>query len=96
MVKVQNKTKRHVVSIETGRPLDSEGADRFNTWLLPVHRHPDCADDWNTVLTRLRTEISQIDKAIQALTQLAMGRGRLPEPVSPASEPELKEGRKTC
>ena len=85
MARVQNKPKKQVVSIDTGRQsLTSE--------LLADRLYTDFEEDWSTTLERLKTEISQIDRAILALTQLALGRGQ--HSLSPTGGAEQKECRR--
>lgn len=89
MAKRQKKTKQ-VVSIEAYRQSRPEGVGtlprqiRLGQW---------CADfvwkDWSTLLAQLKTEMSEIDRAIQALTKLAMERS---EPfVEQANAPARKQ-----
>jgi len=93
MAKVQKKTKARVVSIDAYRRTRTKGAGRLTTQIL-VGRW--CEDfvwkDWNTLLAQLKTELSQIDRAILALKKLAIGRS---QPfLNQTHAPERKQGRR--
>ena len=96
MAKMQKKVKRQVVSIETGREWGTAGVEGFDSELLNAQQDTHGANEWGTVLARLRCEISQIDQAIRALTQLSTGRGLSPQLVSQSDKPEPQADRKTC
>jgi|GEM_PF-6879585 len=73
MDKVQKKTKR-VVSIEAYRQSHTEG---LTSQILASQWYADFAwKDWSTLLAQLKTEISEIDRAMLALTELALGRSQ--------------------
>ena len=92
MGKVQKKTKQ-VVSIEAYRQARTEDADRLTSQLLVGQWYADFVwKDWSTLLAQLKTEISEIDRAILALTKLAMGRSQLF--LNQAIAPERKQGRR--
>jgi hypothetical protein len=92
MAKRQKKIKQ-VVSIEAYRQSRTRGV---GTLTSQTHLGQWYADfvwkDWSTLLAQLKTEISEIDRAILALTKLAMGRS---QPfLNQANAPERKQGRR--
>ena len=93
MTKVQNKARRQVVSIDTGRQSLTRGIEDFRRGLLANRLYVDSGTDWSTTLARLKAEISQIDRAILALTQLAIRRGQRALCLSPIGAAEQTEGR---
>jgi len=77
MAKRQKKGQKQVVSIETYQQTRTGGVGRRTSQILVGGSYADFTwKDWSTLLAQLRTEISQIDRAILALTKLAMGRGQ--------------------
>jgi len=86
MTKRQKKAKQ-VISIEAYRQSCANGIGRVTSEVRP---NQSCAyfawKDWNTLLAELKTEISQFDRAILALTKLAIARGQLILNQSDASE----------
>lgn len=92
MAKRQKKIKQ-VVSIEAYRQSRTQGV---GTLTSQIRLGQWCADfvwkDWSTLLAQLRTEMSEIDRAIQALTKLAMERS---EPfLDQTNAPARKQGRR--
>ncbi len=92
MGKVQKKTKR-VVSIEAYRQARTGNARRPTSQILVGQWYADFVwKDWSTLLAQLKTELSEIDRAILALTKLAMERS---QPfLNEAIAPERKQGRR--
>ena len=90
MAKVQKKT-RQVVSIDRYRQARTEGVGSVMSQ-IPVGWYAGFTrKDWSTLLAQLKTEISQIDRAILTLTKLAMGRG---QPfLNQTNAPARKQGR---
>ncbi len=78
MAKKQKKAKERVVSIDAYRQSRTKGVGRLTSQILVGRWYADFSwKDWSTLLAQLKTEISQIDRAILALTRLAKGRGQL-------------------
>ena len=77
MTKTQKKAKQ-VISIEAYPQSCANGSGRVTS---QVRLNQWCAHftwkDWRTLLAQLKTELSQFDQAILALTELARGRGQL-------------------
>ena len=93
MAKVQKKAKERVVSIEAYRRSHVE---RVGALTGQIHLGQWYADfvwkDWSTLLAQLKTEISEIDQAILALTKLEMGRS---QPFwNQANAPARRQGRR--
>ena len=87
------RRKERVVSIDAYRQSRTKGVGRLTSQILAGRLYAEFTwKDWSTLLAQLKTEISQIDRAILALTKLAMGRG---QPIlSQTDAPELKQGRR--
>jgi hypothetical protein len=90
MAKRHKKTRKKVVSIEAYRP--PAAADIPMDPALIGRWWADFSwKDWSTLLAQLQAEVSQIDRAILALTKVAVGRGQLL--LNQTSTPEKKQGR---
>jgi hypothetical protein len=78
MAKRQTKAPKQVVSIEAYRQARTKGVGGLTSQILAGRWYGDfIRKDWSTLLVQLKTEKSQIDRAILALTKLAKGRGQL-------------------
>ena len=93
MAKAQSKARKVVVSIETGRQSRTGDVERFISELLADRLYADFEEDWSSTLAQLKVEISQIDRAILALTRLVMGRGQRSLCLSPTGAAEQTEGQ---
>jgi len=93
MAKRQKKAQKQVVSIEAYRQARTESVGRLTSQILVGQWYADFTwKDWSTLLAQLKTEISQVDRAILALTKLAIGRG---QPfLNQTDAPERKQGRR--
>jgi hypothetical protein len=93
MAKVQKKAQERVVSIDAYRQARTKGVGRLTSQILIGRWYAGFSwKDWSTLLAQLKTEISQIDRAILALTKLEMGRN---QPFfSQNNAPERKQGRR--
>jgi hypothetical protein len=90
MAKTKKRTLEHVVSIDAyGQPRSKSFANLTNQFAVGQW----CADftrkDWRTLLAQLKAEMLQFDRAILALTKLAIGRGSLNQ----TNALERKQGR---
>ena len=92
MAKRQKKAEQ-VLSIEAYRQSRTEGVGRLTSQILLGQWYADFIwKDWSTLLVQLKTEISQVDRAILALTKLTMLRN---QPfLNQANTPERKQGRR--
>lgn len=93
MAKRQNKAKERVVSIDAYRQPGAKGVHGLTSQILVGRLYADFAwKDWTSLLEQLKTEMSQIDRAILALTKLAIGRGQAF--LSQTNAPVRKHGRR--
>ncbi len=93
MAKRQKKAQERVVSIEAYRHARTEGVGRLRSKILVGRWYEDFSwKDWSTLLAQLKTEMSQIDQAIVALTKLALERS---QPfLNQTHAPERKQSRR--
>jgi len=92
MTKKHKKAQEQVVSIEAYRQARSKGVALTSQVLAGRWYAGFGRKDWSTLLTELKTERSQVDRAILALTKLAIGRDeRFLNQIDP---PERKQGRR--
>jgi hypothetical protein len=90
MAKKQKKAQKRVVSIEAYQQSRSKNAGRLTSQILLGQWYAGFIwKDWSTLLAQLKTEISQIDGAILALTKLAVLRRPF---VNDADALERKQG----
>lgn len=87
------KNTKRVVSIEAYRQSRTQGVGPLTSQIRINQWYADFVwKDWSTLLAQLKTEISEIDRAILALTKLAVGRS---QPfLNQANAPERKQGRR--
>jgi hypothetical protein len=92
MAKKRKKTQEQVVSIEAYRQARTEGVVLTHQ-ILAGRWHPGFTwKDWSALLAQLKTERSQVDRAIVALTKLAIGRDQ--RFLNQTNAPERKHGRR--
>ena len=93
MAKVQKKAKERVVSIEAYRQSRAKSVGMLTGQTLAGRWYADFTwKDWSTLLAQLKTELSHFDRAILALTKLAMERS---QPfTNQANAPARKQGRR--
>lgn len=93
MAKRQKRAQERVVSIEAYRQSRPKRVGRLTSQVRLGQWYADFIwKDWSTLLAQLKTEISQIDRAILALTKLSTGRS---QPfLNQANAPERKQGRR--
>lgn len=93
MAKVQKKAQERVVSIEAYRQALTKDVGRLTSQILVDRRYAGfIRTDWSTLLVQLKTEISYLDRAILALTKLAMSRGQ--SILNQTDAPEQRQGRR--
>jgi hypothetical protein len=92
MAKMQKKAKQ-IVSIDVYRRSRADGIGRLTSQIRLGQPYADFVwKDWSTLLAQLKTEVSQIDRAILALTKVTVGRGQ--PSLNQADTPERKQGRR--
>jgi hypothetical protein len=69
VLKAQSKTRKRVVSIETGRSAGRVPSALLAAWLSQHH-----SVDLNEMLSELKGERDKIDQVIMAITPLAQGK----------------------
>jgi len=93
MAKMQKKAHKQVVSIGAYRRARTTDIDRLTSQILVDPRYVDFTwKDWTTLRAQLKAEISHFDRAILALTKLAMSRDQ--QILNHMDAPERRQGRR--
>jgi len=92
MAKKHKKAQEQVVSIEEYRQARTNGIVLPSQILAGRWYAGFSWKDWTRLLTQLKTEKSQVDRAILALTKLAIGRDQRFS--NQTNAPERKQGRR--